>query len=158
MLGACLWGGVSQCMVQSPWGILLCVHGLLFLLVSLGAVFLSSLDACPACSAPLNWPLGAWSPPSAPAQGSKRGPELTAVCAGAGDVPCPRPSEQWHCANFQTNTGLWCNTDPWETPKPCCVCPSAFGGRQAGSKPGQVTWSLLTTQAAVTYSCGPDMK
>ena len=56
---------------------MLFMHGLLFLLVSLGAVFClqdqveESLDACPGGSAPLNWPLGTWSPRSAPAQGAK---------------------------------------------------------------------------------------
>lgn len=70
------WVGYPQ-LGAASLGIMPCMHSLLFLLVSSGAVFClqdqveEHSDACPACSAPLAWLLGVWSPHGAPAQGAE---------------------------------------------------------------------------------------
>lgn len=156
VLSACVWGGVSQSMLQFRWGIVLFMHGLLFLLVSLGAVVLSSGPSgrnrlMLVWPAQLHW-TGLWVP-GAPTMPQHRQPKSSWVCCDTSQTIRAVALDY-----FQTNTGLWCNIEPCETPKPCCVYPSVFGGRQAVSKLGQVTWSLLTTQAVATSSCGPDMK
>lgn len=52
-----------------------------------------SLDACLTCSAPLNWPLGAWSPNNAPAQAAK---ELLGLLR---HIPDHRSSGTWLLSN-----------------------------------------------------------
>lgn len=49
-------------------------------------------------------------------------------------------------------SAVFCLQDQVEESLDACPACSAV------SKPGQVTWSMLTAQAAVTSSCGPNMK